>query len=481
MTLAVSYSKLDLGTISKRAARNGNLAGFRQAAVSQVTAPSPAPGLVARDRRVQPWQATIGSLWAINGRERVLRSPVQITDLLTSRGPYHCGGSSESLETPAFVYDEGAVSQLLRFGELLRVRADCRVLFSLKPFSFLDLLEHMAPSLDGFAVSSLFEARLARSVIGGPNPGRGTLHLTTPGIRPNEVQAIGELCDYVSFNSLSQWDRHREGLGRNVSSGLRVNPRLSFLDDERYDPCRPDSKLGAPMEEVASLMKRDPARLDGIEGLQVHTNCESTDFNELAETVNSLNSEIGGLLHQVKWINLGGGYLFDDSVDLAPLFSTIEFLKSAHNLEVYIEPGAAFIRSAGYIVSTVLDLFDNGAKNIAILDTTINHMPEVFEYDFEPDILGHDDGAQWEYLLAGCTCLAGDLFGEYRFHRPLAVGDKVIFCNAGAYTMTKAHLFNGINLPSIYALTKEGNLVLKKRFTYDEFAARWGAYAVSPG
>ena len=212
---------------------------------------------------------------------------MQISDLLTSRGPYTYDGSSEPLETPAFVYDEAAVSQLLRYGELIRTRTGCRVLFSLKPFSFLDLLERMAPSLDGFAVSSLFEARLARSAIGhrssGPVSGRGTLHFTTPGIRSDEAQAIGELCDYVSFNSLSQWNRHREGLGQSVSCGLRVNPRLSFLDDERYDPCRPDSKLGAPLEEVAALAAGDPAQLTGIEGLQVHTNCESTDFNELEE------------------------------------------------------------------------------------------------------------------------------------------------------------------------------------------------------
>jgi carboxynorspermidine decarboxylase len=172
--------------------------------------------------------------------------------------------------------------------------------------------------------------------------------------------------------------------------------------------------------------------------------------------------------------------LFDAPADLSPLYRAVEFLQCNYGLEVIIEPGAAFVRSAGYIVATVLDIFANGAKKIAVLDTTVNHMPEVFEYDFEPDVVGHDDGAEWEYILAGCTCLAGDLFGEYRFPQPLAVGDKVVFYNAGAYTMTKAHTFNGINLPAIYALTDAGALELKKRFTYADYAARWGAYAGSP-
>ncbi len=380
-----------------------------------------------------------------------------------------------NLETPAFVYDEAAVRQLLRYGELLRSRVACRVLYSLKPLGFPDLLGFMAPYLDGFAVSSLFEAKLARSVLGD----RGAVHLTTPGLRPNDLAELGDVCNYISFNSLSQWNQHRYALGQKVSCGLRVNPRLSFLDDERYDPCRPDSKLGAPLEEVAALADGS-ACFDELEGLLVHTNCDSTDFVELERTVNRLDSKIGGLLRQVKWINLGGGYLFDNAGDLAPLYRTVQFLNSTYDLEVIIEPGAAFVRSAGYIVSSVLDIFANGSKKIAILDTTVNHIPEVFEYDFEPDVVGHDEQAEWEYTLAGCTCLAGDLFGEYRFHHPLKVGSRVIFPNAGAYTLTKAHTFNGVNLPTIYARTGPNRLELKKRFTYADFTARWGAYAGSP-
>ena len=73
-------------------------------------------------------------------------------------------------------------------------------------------------------------------------------------------------------------------------------------------------------------------------------------------------------------------------------------------------------------------------------------MPEVFEYGFQPDVVGAceaDAGASkgdagHEYLLAGCTCLAGDLFGVYRFPGPLHVGDRVVFSNAGSYTLVKA-------------------------------------------
>ena len=378
--------------------------------------------------------------------------------------------SSQHISTPAFVYDETEVDRLLDHTNRLRAACSCRVLYSLKPFCFVDLLAQMAPRLDGFAVSSPFEARLARQI----TPDRESIHMTTPGIRPKEVREIGSLCDYVSFNSLHQWDMYHEELGRQVSCGLRVNPQLSFVDDDRYNPSRPYSKLGVPLKDLAAL---DPSRLPGLEGLLLHSNCESTRFSEIRATVMRLHSQLGKLLQKVKWINLGGGYLFDGSEDIPALYEAVEFLRSNYGLEVFIEPGAALIQSAGYIVSSVLDVFTSEGKRIAVLDTTVNHMPEVFEYGYEPDVLGHDDDAPYEYLLAGCTCLAGDLFGEYRFAEPLEVGERVVFSNAGAYTLSKAHRFNGVNLPTVYAINQVGDLVFKKGFTYADFAGKWGADA----
>ena len=244
--------------------------------------------------------------------------------------------------------------------------------------------------------------------------------------------------------------------------------------DERYNPCRPNSKLGVPISSLANVLAREPERLSGIEGLLVHSNCDSAELAELQATVQYMHAKLGGSFDNLRWINLGGGYLFDEAESLDPLSATVRFLSSDCGLQVFIEPGASLVRAAGYIVSTVLDVFDSGGKDVAVLDTTVNHMPEVFEYGFEPDVLGHGDEAPYEYLLAGCTCLAGDLFGLYRFDEPLEPGSRVVFNNAGAYTLTKAHTFNGINLPTVYALSESGGLVLEKRFRYAEYAARWG-------
>jgi carboxynorspermidine decarboxylase len=50
----------------------------------------------------------------------------------------------------------------------------------------------------------------------------------------------------------------------------------------------------------------------------------------------------------------------------------------------------------------------------------------------------------------------------------------VILPDLGAYSLVKAHMFNGINLPSIYSIDEDGSPVLRRRFTYRDFLSRFG-------
>jgi carboxynorspermidine decarboxylase len=374
------------------------------------------------------------------------------------------------VETPAFVYDEGTIARMLRVAADIRAEVGCKVLYTLKPLSIPDALRFMAPALDGFAVSSLFEAKLAREVLGH----RGTVHVTTPGFRPSEITPLDGLCDYLSFNSLGQWRRFRGEVPDRRKCGLRINPNLPLVDDDRYNPCRPASKLGTPIEAVRRLAEVDPSALEGLGGLHFHTNCDSESYAPWLATVRRLVERLGPLLHRVAWVNLGGGYLFDAPEEIGTLARAVDLLRSKYRVEVFIEPGAAFVREAGHLIASVVDRFTADGREVAVLDTTVNHMPEVFEYQFEPDLLEHDDDAEYEYILAGCSCLAGDVFGVYAFEEPLEVGSRVVFTGAGAYTTVKSHMFNGISLPSIYALGEAGDLVLKKRFTYQDFLTHNG-------
>ncbi len=380
------------------------------------------------------------------------------------------------IQTPVFICDEKRLTTVASsvIDQLRDTHA--QVLYPLKPFSQVDVLRALLPHISGFSVSSLFEARLITEAIDEP----GTIHFTSPGLPESDIAELTDLCTHVSLNSLTQLARWPDPPPNKVSLGLRVNPQLSYVQDARYDPSRPYSKLGAPLNAVKAAIDAGNPDLDRLDGIHFHSNCESTDFGELLRTVQHLEESIGDLLQRVKWINLGGGYLFEEAEYIESFHTAVDHLQKTYDLEVFIEPGTALVRSAGYVVSTVLDIFESDGLDIAVLDTTVNHMPEVFEYGYEPDVFGHDEKNEHEYQLAGTTCLAGDLFGIYKFDKPLELGSRIIFLDQGAYTLPKAHMFNGVNLPSIYALTADGELVLKKQFTYDDYASRWRTDSFAP-
>jgi len=321
-------------------------------------------------------------------------------------------------------------------------------------------------------VSSLFESQIAKEIIGDS----GTIHLTTPGLREDEIGSVVKYVDYISFNSLSQWQYYQGPLqkdvrgdgNRKLNCGLRINPEISFVKDERYDPCRKYSKLGVPISELENIKY-----LDNIQGLHLHNNCESSDYTELKQTVDHVCLLLGATLEGMQWINLGGGYFIDDEKQQYILEQIIKDLKDTYALDVFIEPGKGVVGSAGFLVSSVVDMFESDGKQIAILDTTVNHLPEVFEYQYKPEIVQENPEGNFEYRLAGCSCLSGDIFGDYRFEQVLSIGSRVIFENVGAYMFVKANTFNGINLPAVNILKSDEELVLEKEFLYADYRGKY--------
>lgn len=370
-------------------------------------------------------------------------------------------GIKEQLpSSPAFIIDEERVLANLQPLAALREQADVRILYSIKALPLLHLLELLKDHVDGFSVSSLFEARLAREILGQG----GNIHLTSPGLRPDEFSELATLCSHISFNSLSQ-QQNLQHLAEQISKGLRVNPKRSFAKDQRYDPCRTYSKLGVAIDRLASALP--PC----IEGLHVHNIFASHSFQPLLETLDDVLPLLKRY-RQLTWLNLGGGYLYHDIPDQSAVINAIQQLKAERAIEVFIEPGKAVIGNAGYLMTTVLDAFDSDGKTVLILDTSVNHHPEVFEYQRSPQLLEAVDQGEYAAILAGSSCLAGDVFGEYCFARLPEPGERLLFANVGAYSLIKANRFNGYNLPDVYSVTA-GKWRLCKHYDFANYRQQW--------
>ena len=370
------------------------------------------------------------------------------------------------IDTPAFIISEATLKTNLNTLAQLRKHAGCKVLYAMKALPCSHVLEMAKSFVDGFSVSSLFEAQLARDVLGKA----GEVHLTTPSLIAQELYELTTLCTHINFNSLSHHELYAPIAKTQTQIGLRVNPKLSFLSDNRFDPCRPYSKLGV---DIDTLWQSNLLEKKEINGLHFHTVFSAHDFTPLLKTIEKLRRYFGHQLAQLEWINFGGGYLFQDIDNYQPFIDLVTTLRKELKLDIYIEPGNAVVGNAANLVASVIDCFESEGKNIVILDTSVNHHPEVFEYQRILDMDLHDNMGKYAAIIAGGTCLAGDIFGEYRLRQPLHIGDKVTFHNVGAYSLIKAHRFNGHNLPHIYAQTSEGELRLLKHYGYQDYQQQW--------
>ena len=378
----------------------------------------------------------------------------------------------DCINTPAILYKEAEILSVMDVIYEIISKNPITFLYSIKACSDENILRIINNYVDGFSCSSAFEAMFVSELF----PSQKLIHYVSPLIKDGEISKILSASSSITFNSLTQWNRYKDmAIQSNVSPGLRVNPNIKFVKNDRYNPSGKYSKLGISTSTLAELIKHDVSQFSGLEGIHFHTNCESADFTQLLRTVQHLDSAISPLLREVKWINLGGGYYFDKENHYSPLFCAIELLKNKYDLEVIIEPGAALVQDAGRIVSEVTDMFEADGKTIAILDTSINHLPEVFEFGYQPELEGSSENGGYEYILAGASCLAGDKFGIYRFESHLNIGDRVIIINTGAYSIVKMHMFNGIDLPDIYCERQNGDIDLLRQHGYIDFLNRNGA------
>lgn len=368
------------------------------------------------------------------------------------------------LKTPYFAIDEDKIDKNLRILDRVQKESGAKVLLAQKAFSCYHLYPQIGKVLAGTTASGLFEARLGAEEMGGET------HIFSPAYTDGDFDAILRHVDHLSFNSFAQWHAFKDrALAAGKSCGLRINPNHSTQGGGLYDPCAPGSRLGILR---AAFQGQD---LEGIEGLHFHTLCEQ-GFEPLAETIAKVEEDFAELLPRMKWLNLGGGHhITRADYDVDGLIREINRLRETYDLEIYLEPGEAVVLNAGTLTATVIDIVHNDI-DIAILDTSAAcHMPDVLEMPYRPPVQesGEAGVLPYTYRLAGPTCLAGDVIGDYSFEAPLAPGDTVVFGDMALYTMVKTNTFNGMPLPAIVSgRPSQYEWRLLRDFSYIDFKMR---------
>lgn len=368
-----------------------------------------------------------------------------------------------AVKTPYYIVDENLLVKNLEKLRSVMDRTGCKILLAQKAFSMFALYPLIGKYLNGTTASGLYEARLGREHMGKET------HVFSAAYASEEFDEVAQLCDHIVFNSMGQFARFKDkalALGKKV--GIRINPGHSTQSHGIYDPCAPGSRLGVTRKNFPDALP------EGVSGLHFHTLCEQ-NADALTRTLEAAEEKFGAFFPQLEWVNFGGGHhITRPDYDVEALIHTINRFQEQYGVQVYLEPGEAVVLNAGYLVSSVLDVVENGIR-IAILDTSAAcHMPDVLEMPYRPPVLDAEEPGRKKhtYRLAGPTCLAGDQIGTYSFDTPLQIGDKLVFGDMALYTMVKNNTFNGMRLPSIAVARRNGEVELIRSFGYEEFKNR---------
>lgn len=361
------------------------------------------------------------------------------------------------LATPYYLIDESALATNLAKIDQLRAASGAKCLLALKCFATWSTFEQIAPHMDGTTSSSLNEVKLGREKFGGET------HAYSVAWSDGEIDEVVANADKIIFNSVGQLERYADRAGH-LPLGLRVNPGISHSHFDLADPARPFSRLGE------WDLGRIEAVMDRVSGFMLHCNCENDSLEAFSAMLDQFEVRLGPLLERLDWVSLGGGIHFTKpDYPLEGLAARLRAFAERFGIQVYLEPGDTTVTDTTTLEVSVLDIVENG-KSIAIVDSAVEaHMLDLLIYRQSASVA--PDAGSHRYVVAGKSCLAGDIFGEFDFPEPLRVGSRISLLNAGGYTMVKKNWFNGVAMPAIAIRRKGGEIEIVREFGYDDYVS----------
>ena len=372
----------------------------------------------------------------------------------------------EELSTPYWLLEEKLLEKNLKVLTHIKEQTGVKILLALKGYALWKSFPLVSKYLDGCCASGLHEAKLSDETF------KKETHTYSPAFKEEDIEEIAGISNHLVFNSPNQLRRFgtlAQSYNSKISLGIRINPEYSESPVELYNPCGLYSRLGTTLENFDRLL------ISEIEGFHFHALCEQ-DSSALEKVIKVFEEKFGEFLPHLKWVNFGGGHhITREGYDIEKLINIIQTFQTKHpHLQLYIEPGEAVGWETGTLVTSVLDIIHNGI-DIAILDSSAEaHMPDTIIMPYRAEVRGADEVGKkaYTYRLAGNTCLAGDVMGDYSFDEPLKIGDQIIVEDQMHYTMVKATTFNGVPLPSLAIQHKDGSINFIKKFCYEDFKDR---------
>lgn len=267
--------------------------------------------------------------------------------------------------------------------------------------------------------------------------------------------------------------------GKQYSVGLRLNVNLSQVSPEDADGEDDNSRFGFSdetdefAEAINAIMELSNVRLLG---LHIHRTAHSRSIRFYRNSIRYACETIRKYRLQLEYLDVGGGYygVFSDKPTYREYANAFKDVLSEYRLDelrVIVEPGNAFVASCFSFLSEVIDVKHvESGRWFVTTDGSRNDVDPFFRktsYITEFITAGNGEVVE-EQIVSGCTCLEYDRLFSIRSMPLLAVGDRILYKNVGAYTMCLTPLFIRY-IPNVYAKKDDSYKLVREKWTEREY------------
>lgn len=380
--------------------------------------------------------------------------------------------------TPFYIYDEKAIREnARRLKEVFAWNIDYREYFAVKAAPNPHLLQILREEGCGVDCASETELLLAESC----GFSGGEIMFTSNATPAREYRKAIELGAIINLDDTGHIDFLKACAGIPELICCRYNPGVEIMHNGKCILNFKDSKFGSTKEQLADgfrYLRQLGAKRFGIHAQFGAHRREAGHFGRniriLFEVAAELYRETG---IKAEFINFAGGLgipfgpeeaaadIQQVSLSIRQAYDEIITGAGLDPVPLYSEFGIYMTGPYGYFVSSVLHL-KKTYKNFVGLDASTNSFMSPLRYNdyHHITVAGKENAARDQvYDVTGALCEGRDRFAVDRPLPPIEPGDLLVFHDAGAYTYSHSHTFNGRLRPAELLLRTDGSVKLIRR------------------
>jgi diaminopimelate decarboxylase len=382
--------------------------------------------------------------------------------------------------TPAYVYSRRAIIDRFHSYKDALAGMPHRICFSVKANSNLAVLATLAAEGAGFDIVSGGE--LYRVLAAGGDPGS----VVFSGVGKTEAEIRFALEKGIhSFNCESEAElelisRSAAALNRTACVALRVNPDVDAITHPYISTGLREHKFGVDFAAAEALYAR-AAQLPGIApgGVSCHIGSQMLEMDPLLESADRVLALAARLRTSglaIDYVDLGGGlgvpYRWTDpEPSIEAFINRLRPKIQDSGFTLMLEPGRSLVAQAGVLLTRVLLVKRNGAKNFVIVDAAMNDLirPALYEaYHSISTVKQPPKPGRMTADVVGPVCETGDFFARNRDLPVIEPGDLLAIHTAGAYGFSLASNYNSRPRPCELLIDGARVHVARRREAYED-------------